>query len=372
METMRLQVIRWPDPMFMVNELPIIPPMLSGSMWGVEQELPFRKRIGWQQRVAELKAMAMGSDWKTMRLRMEMEIRLAYTMLWSVQEETALFLAWQQQLKTLEEALLASYETGMMPQQQVLKLQVERHMLGLKLERLQEEKAEAMGMILSILNRPSPEGLQGRYTLDAIPWQHENPDSLYLHALRLKPEGERIRLEQSRIQVQGNLERSMAWPMISVKLMAQKAAPIDHGGGHVEVPTDMLMLGVSFKIPIDRTRIQAAIEENRLRERQSEWAYQSFQSDLRAKIQALYAQWQAQRAQWMLLHQTLIPLAQTAYDAALATYSTGKTDVMNLMEPQEMLFELRMERIETEMRMAQTSAKLLQEIGFSPAINPEP
>jgi outer membrane protein TolC len=359
----RRQVTALPDPMFSVQYQPY--PILTAygtqrTQWRVEQQVPYPGKLGLQGRisgysaeVAELEAEALAQD-------LILQVKLAYYTLYQVQEQEWLVARFQGQLREFEAVAVVRYEVGTGMQQAILKAQLERNSLAVRRQRLAEQRSAALEALARLLNRPDTAWVSGFVVVPA-PSVPPAGGALVREALRQRPEAEALRRAREQADERVALARKAFWPDLTLSLtyfdIAAAEAPPTAGG------RDAFMVGAGLRLPLGRGRLNAHLEETRLKRRRVEARYEALEVDIVTRVEGLLARLERQRHQLDLFRLTLLPQAQFTLEATLSAYTNGSIGFLDLLDAERMLFTLNMEDVETHVRYLQTTAQLARVLG---------
>lgn len=364
--TRRRQVSALPDPMVMVAYQPF--PVLTArgtqrTQWRVEQKIPYPGKLGLQGDIAALSADISGFETETFAQDLAFQLKQAYYELYRVQQQEALIHAFQDRLRDFEVAAATQYEVGRGMQQAILKAQLERNTLSKRALDLARQRRTVTEMLARLLDRPvaaEPEGgLQ--ITPPLVPALDEN--TLFRIALQKRPEADALDVAAQRADTQVALARKQFLPDFGVSVTYFDI-------GAAEVPPsatgrDALALGVSVKVPLQRGRLRARLEESRLRRRQVEARREALETAFQTQIADLMSRLRQEQAQLDLFQDVLLHQAETTLAATLSAYTTGRTDFLNLLDAERMLFTLRTGYEDTLARYLKTTAALERALGVT-------
>ena len=128
---------------------------------------------------------------------------------------------------------------------------------------------------------------------------------------------------------------------------------------------DALAVSLGIKVPLWRGKLNAQVDEAQIEARRAETQLEALALDIRTQLADLQQQRQRQQRQLTLLRDTLIPQAETALEATLNAYSTGRTDFLDLLDAERTLFQLQMESEATYARFLKTTAALERTLGVT-------
>lgn len=362
--TRQAQASALPDPTAGISYQPY--PMVTArgtqrSQWQLQQQIPFPGKRSLRGEIAGLGAEAAASEADAFTQDLAAEVKEAYYELYRVQEQSELIQQFREELEEFEEAAATQYEVGTGTQQAILKAQVERGRLEVRLDQLEEERRSVQQKLARLLDRPDLEGLIGAVRV-APPEDVEAQDLVEI-ALRQRPEVEALHRTQERAERQEALARRAFWPdfTLGVSYTDIQAADL--------MPTmtgrDAVSFSIGIKMPLWQGKQRAQLEEARLEERRAEVQLDALELEIRTWVDDLQYQLRRQQDQLTRLEETLIPQAETARDASLSAYSADRTDFLNLLDAERTLFQLQMDYEDTYARYLKTTASLERTLGVT-------
>lgn len=331
------------------------------SQWQIQQQIPFPGKRHLRGEVARLTADVAASEAEAFAEDLAYQVKTAYYTLYRVQEQTRLIRQFQEDLAGFEESAATQYEVGRGPQQAILKAQVERGRLEVRIEQLEEARAAAQQTLARLLDRPDLDAAV-RPVRWAPPDVAAAPDWVEV-ALQERPEAEALRRTRQRADRQQALARRSLWPDLTVGLRYIDIQPADLG------PTmtgrDALVLSFGVNVPLWRDKQRAQVEEAKLEARRAETQLEALRLEIQTRLKTLRQQLQRQQRQLALLQDRLIPQAQTALEASLSSYSTGQTDFLDVLDAERTLFQLQMDYEATYARYLTTMAAVERTLGVT-------
>ena len=357
------QVSAWPDPVVGVAVQPY--PILTArgaqrTQVRVEQRLPVPGTRSMREESAALQADAAGRVADATADEVALRVRQAFYDLYRAQEEARLVERFRERLRDFEEVATTRYEVGEGSQPSILKAQIERSRLAVRLEQIREEEASARQTLARLMGQAI-----GDAPAELRRGTAASPDPAPLDTARVldelgerKPEIRARQRELARAGVQVDLARRSTWPSVTVSAtyfdVADRPAPPTADG------RDALAIGVGVKIPLDRSRLRGEVDEAEARRRQAQVQLTDARLQARSQAQDLLDRLRSQDRQLDLIRETLIPQAQTTVESTLSAYSAGRTDFLDLLDAERTLFQLQLDRIRTETRRLNTRAALIR------------
>ena len=364
--TRQAQVAAWPDPTVGVTYQPL--PVLTArgaqrTQWRVEQAIPYPGKLRLQGTIADLSADVASHEADVLAANLALEAKQAYYELYRAQQTEALIRDFQDELRSFEEAAAVRYEVGAGTQQAILKAQLEKNQLAQRLIDLQARRRRAAGKLARLTNQP---GSVRAFQTTAL----ARPELPQLEAARLlavateeRPEVAALEVADERTTRQVELAEKQFWPDFGLSLTYFDIADTD-------VPPsatgrDAVGVGVSVKVPLQRGRLRAQLEEARLRQAQVEVRQEALQTELQTQIENLLYALEQEAQTLDLYNETLLPQAATTVEAALSAYTTGRTDFLSLLDAERTLFALRTGYEDAFFRYLETSARLERALGVA-------
>lgn len=351
------QVTSLDDPMLGVT--------LAPGAWGssslnggfrveMSQKYPWYEKRALRGQGASAEASAASHDLDDMRLQLVESARTAFADYYLVSRSLEVNAESLQLLEEFQANAKTRYQSGLVPQQDLLQADVE---IGRQRERqltLRRTLQVAIARINTLVHLPPetplpppPEHLGSLMNL---------PDVAQLRALALnhRPDlhalADRIRADEAALGV------AQAEYVPDVELMAAYDAIWQEKALRPQV-------AVRLNLPVRTERRCAAVAEARARlaQRQAELARQLDQVSF--QVQESWEQVHESEQTVRLYRDTILPAAQTNVRAAQSAYVAGKTPFLSLLEAQRSLVELRDRAFMAEADLYRRQATLMRIIG---------
>ncbi len=358
------QVSALPDPSVMIGYQPY--PLLTArgaqrSQWRIEQMVPYPGKLGLQGTIADLSAEVAGFEADTFEEDLLFEAKQAYYELYRVQQQEQLILAFQDRLENFEEAAAAQYEVGSGMQQAILKAQLEKNTLARVQLELAERRRTAAETLARLLNRPTSDAFMTGIRVEAPPIPRLDEDALLEIARRERPEADALDAAARRADARIALARKQFMPDFGLNITWFDI-------GNTDVPTtatgrDAIAIGATINVPIQRGDLRARLEETRVRRIQVEARQEALETSFRTQIADLVSRLRGEAQQLALYREALIPQAETTLQATLSAYTTGRTDFLDLLDAERMLFSLGTGYEDTFARYLKMTAALERALG---------
>ncbi|MEX2111186.1 MAG: TolC family protein [Gemmatimonadaceae bacterium] len=384
----------WPDPMLMagIENLPLgsmksapshlAEPSVPGDamtmkMIGVEQTIPFPGKPSLRRRIAEREVDAALAVVEMSVLEIIRDVKRSYFELAYIDQALGIVNRSQAVLGDIVRVAEVQYASGASGQQDVLKARVEAARLGEIASALFEQRRAAVAELNALLDRTS-----------ATPIDAKIPDRITEAAIDRDPTTIRFvtqtlgsRTANSPFPslealqdaaVRGNYaikerEAMIAAQSARVELARKASRPdIDFSlqYGQRDQRPDMISAVVSIPLPVHKRSRQ----DQELAEARSELA--AMQSDLRAtankvrsEVARMVSDLERNRTQLALYTKAILPQGQAAVTSSLASYQSGKADLLAVLDNQSTLFAYETAYYRALTDFARTLADLEQIVG---------
>lgn len=358
------QVSALPDPFVRIAYQPF--PLLTAhgaqrNQWSIEQEIPYPGKLGLHASIADLTAKIKGFETATLEEDLLLQIKQSYFRLYRIQNQELRILAFKDRLQNFEEIAATQYEVGTGVQQAILKTQLEKNVLSrLQLE-LSIERRTATESLVRLLNRPISTESKVTVTVEAPPHIQFDAINLLEVALNQRPEVNALNMAAKRADQEIALARKQFRPDFRFGITYFDIARTD------VPPTatgrDALGIAATIHVPLQRNRLQAQLKEARVRRNHVHARQEALNTFLATQVADLMHQLHEEARQLELFKEGLIPQAETALQATLSSYTTGRTDFLDLLDSERTLFSLNMSYDNTFARYLQVAAALERALG---------
>lgn len=299
------------------------------SQWRIQQAIPTPGSRSLRRDIARLDARGRAAETQTVEQAIAADLHGTVYSLYRIQEHIRLIERFQSDLEQFETVALAQYEAGTEGQPAVLKAQIERQRLDLRLEQLRADYAAALNRLANLTGEPS---------LDRMSLPVARPEAPPLpspSASANRPEIDALRADIEKAERRTDLARKQRWPSFSIGLQYFDIASTAVGDGR-----DALAVSAGVSIPLWQGATDAKVTEARIDRQRASTDLDAFELEVRTRSQALRERLIRQQSQLQQLRATLIPKADMAVESALSSYQTGRADFLDLLDAQRTLFQL--------------------------------
>ncbi|MYD18677.1 MAG: TolC family protein [Rhodothermaceae bacterium] len=362
--TRSAQISALPDPSVTIAYRPV--PILTArgtirSQWSIEQEIPYPGKLGLQGSIADLTAEIKRFATADLEEALLLQVKQSYIELYRIQQQELRILAFTDRLRNFEEAAATRYEVGAGVQQAILKTQLEKNSLSrLQLE-LSIERRTATEALARLLNRPVSAESRVAVTVEAPSHVEFDAIDLLEVALSQRPEINALGTAAKRADKEIELARKQFKPNLRFGITYFDV-------GRADVPPtasgrDALGINATISIPLQRNRLRAQLEEARVRRSHVHVRQEAITTSIATQVADLMHQLRGEARQLELFEEALIPQAETALQATLNSYATGRTDFLDLLDSERTLFSLGMSFDNTLARYLRAAAALERALG---------
>ena len=351
---------------------------MTMKMIGVSQTIPFPGKVSLRRQAAEREVDAAKANLDASRQAVTRDVRTSFFELAYIDRALTIIERDRSVLGDLIQVTEAHYASGTGGQQDVLKARVEAARLGESASALLEERRATSAELNATLNRDDttsiptaviPERIAqaaiaadptrvrfAAQTLGARTMDSPFPPLAELQDLAVR-QNPTLRENEANIAAQAarvDLARKGSKPDFDLSLQY----------GQRNRRPDMITAEVSIPLPIHKRSRQ----DEELAEARAELA--AMQSDRRAKINSvrarvarLVSELERGRTQLAIYAKAILPQGSAAATAALASYQSGKTDLLTVLDHQDTVFTYEMEYYRSLSDFAKNLADLEQVVG---------
>ncbi len=327
---------------------------------GVSQQLPFWGKRALKGEVAEKEAESYRWTLEERRLELARMVKETYYQIYFVDRSLAIV---DRNIRIFDDFITLAqtrYAVGQGVQQDVFKAQVERSkMLDMRIT-LEQQRTSLEASLNALLYRPAgtPVGRIADVEIEPIP--------MTAGQLAALADDNRPLLKSGRVLVEKagaglKLAKKEFLPDFNVAFEYMQRDPAMGSDG-----ADMYSLGVTFNLPLQRSRRQAAIAESNAEARMAAEELNSLKNTIRAGISDLLAQMDRRRKLADLYRTGIIPQARQSLESAVIGYRVNKVDFLSLLDSRVTLFQYEREYFDSiadyQMRKAQLEALVGKEL----------
>ena len=342
------QVSALPDPMIEVRQ-DIRPPETrvgpQGVMLSISQQFPWFGKLDERAKVAAKEADVQREIHETQRVEIVRQVKLAYYDLGFLDRAIEINNEEQALLEHFETLARAQYSLGTGLQQAVVKLQAEITLLRNRLELFEQQRVDAEAALNTLLDQP-PETPIPLVVFDPVPAGAIELEPLYELGRRQRPELKAAFLEIEKNEKRIHSARKEFWPDVTLAAgYVNVGKRMDPAGIQMPPPDngkDIYNVTVSLNLPIRRRKYNAAVMEATEDFLASREGYRNTANGVEAAIRGVASRLRTLEGQISLFEKLLVPQADQALRSSEAAYSTGSLGVLDLLDSERTLLEVRL------------------------------
>lgn len=342
------QVEALPDPMFSFTQAirsveTRVGPQRNTVM--LTQAFPWFGTLGLREKVAVQSAAAEYHRYVASQREVIARVKQAFYNLAYIDMALAITEDEESLLEHYEELAQVRFSTGQGLQQGVIRLQAEITRVVNRLEILVQQRETLVGRLNTLRDRP-PEGLVARVRDLTLPEVALELDQLYtlgdIHRPELQAGTAMIERSERAIALAGKA----FWPSFTVGVGFQSIGKRSDPAGILVPPPDNgknpLSLSVGLTIPLQRGKYRAGVEQASEELVSQREGYANTRNDMEFAIRDAVVRVETLRAQIDLFEQVLIPQTEETLAATEAAYETGQLGVLDLLDSERMLLDVRL------------------------------
>lgn len=318
----------------------LLPSRVGSTRYALMQELPWPGKRGLKREAAESLSDAanwrVSGSWREQRSR----IKSTFAQLYFLQDIERLTQEILGTTNRLEQISSARYAAGLVPQQDVIRAQLEQTALREMLVVLDGERQQLQGRMNALLGRAIDAPLLPPQHIWSLP-PHEDQIFSDLRA-RVRKNNPLLQAETSQISA-AEKNRDLAYrnrfPDFNVGI-----APIQYGNAIREWE-----LMVEFNIPLQQGSRRALERESEAMLSAAQTRRDAITNQILASLQENVIALESDRRSLTLIKSNRIPQSELSFHSALVGYENGKLDFATLLEAQTQLRQARLAQIQTEM-----------------------
>jgi len=334
-----------PDPEAIIAGYVKTPETRVGPVLGhisLIQRFPWFGRRGLQAEAETHAASAAGESYRARRLEIYTEARVLYYETAFLDRFAALARIDRDTLSHFEEVARARYSSGVGLQQDAIRIQAEITRVETKLLDIAERRASAAASLNALRNRADETELPPLDLPDQLDFDLDIA-SLKRTASERRAEIAAAAAETARTASRVELARKEGRPDLTFSLSYSVVDPRNDAAGRLLPPEDngkdTLGLAVGFRLPIQRRRISAGINEALEQQRSAESRQRETLVRINRDVEDLATRIPLIREQLELLEDVLVRQSEESLRSAEAAYGAGSLNALDLLDAERVLIE---------------------------------
>jgi len=324
-------------------------------MLSVEQMFPLFGKLPLKGKIAVVESQMAAAEYKNKELEVTSDVKNAYYDLFMNYKETQLKEQSLDLLEGIANTARAKYSTGIVTQEELFKLNLEIAKLSNEIQNLKEARRAKETRLNTLLNR-NPEASMGAPQLDESINFNADAESFYRLTIENKPELLLFSYAIEKNRFAKSLAQRGLFPDMLAGIVQRGIASGGLG------PWDLMM---SFSVPLwFWTKQKYEIKEAVANLEGAEAAYHAMKNKALAETRRLIANVEMAKNKINLYKTNMIPILESSISVSLASFASGKSDFMMLLDSQRMLVETKMEYYKALVEYNMNLADLERQVGM--------
>ncbi len=341
------QVTALPDPMLGLTQHVRSPETRVGpqtTVVSLSQRFPWFGKLSDQGKVAAKEAAALAELHKASKLEVVRQVKLAYYDLSYIDRAITITREDELLLRHYEQLAQARYSQGVGLQQGIVKLQAEITRDLNRLTILKRQRVDAEAVLNTLRDHPA-ESPVALVEFPQRPRVQLNLSRLYASGRSARPEVKAAFLDIELNEKRIHLAKRQYWPDFTLGASWGNVLSRNDEFGFLSPPEnngkDVYSLTVGVNIPLFRDKYDAGVREAAEGFSAARQAYRNTVNKVELSIRSLGFRIQTIQEQIDLFERALIPQAEQALRSTEAAYSTGTVGVIDLLDGERVLLEVR-------------------------------
>ena len=363
------EVSALPDPMLSVTQHLRTPetrvgPQTSGI--SVSQRIPWFGKLSDQGKVAAKQAAAREEMVGARRAEVVRQVKLAYYDLAYLDQAIAITAEEEELLRHYESLAQARYSQGVGLQQAVVKLQAEITRVRFRRQELLRKRFDAETALNALRDQPVHASIPAVGPVDR-PVVKVDREQLQQIARTGRPEVKAALLRMESDEDSVRLARRQYWPDVVVGAAWGRIGDRQDLAGRMQPPSrngkDVFSVTVGVNIPLYRSKYDAGVQAASARHSAAREAYRNAVNDVGVAVRSAGFALRMIEEQIALFRRALLPQAEQALRSTEEAYSTGTTGVLELLDSEEILLDVRLGLARLQTDYMKTLAEMERAVG---------
>lgn len=335
----------------------LLPGRVGSTKYTLMQTLPFWGKRDLKREVARAEAESAQSRVQAAWSELAARIKTAFAEYFYTVEAARLVRQMLDLVEGLEKTAQARYANGLVPQQDVIRAQVERSRLKVELIAQEAERRRVEARINGLLARPADAPLAEPESLRPLPPAVRlDPAALNDRLLGRNPD---LAAEEARLRAASS-QKELVW--------RNRYPDFTLGVSPIQTRNRVneWEVMVEFNLPLQQASRRSQEREAQTMIEAARARREALASQALAALARELAGLEAARRTESLLAGTLLPQAELTFQSAIAAYENGRVDFATLLDAQREIRRVRQERLkaqlDAQMRLAEIERLLGEEL----------
>ncbi len=342
------QVSALPDPMLSLTQYLRTPETRVGPQTtaiSLSQKLPWFGKLSDSEKIAAKEAAGYRYLYEANKAEVVRKLKLAYYSLAYIDRALDITREDLSVLEHYETLARARYEQGVGLQQGVVKLQAEITRDRNRLEELGKQRVDLESALNSLRDFPADSPVD-KVFLTGISEVRIDRDELYRIGRDNRPEIQAALLQIEKNEKRIQLARKNYWPDFTIGAGFTNVNGRSDPAGIMNPPDqngkNIFSFSIGVNLPIQRRKYDAAVAEATEDKIASREGYRDAVNAMEVSIRSIGFRIETLERQTSLFASTLLPQAEQALRSTEAAYSTGEVGVLDLLDSERLLLDVRL------------------------------
>ena len=358
-----------PDPTLSVTRHLRRPETRVGPQTGgisVSQAFPWFGKLSDRTRVSQAQAAERAEMVRARRAEVVRQVKRAYYDVAYLDRAIAITAEEEELLRHYESLAQARYSQGIGLQQAVVKLQAEITRVRSRRQEILRDRVHAEATLNALRDQPVHRRISPVGPVD-LPVAAVDGERLQGIARTDRPEVRAALLRAESEDESVRLARRQYWPDIVVGAAWGSVGDRRDAEGRMQPPPengrDVYSVSVGISIPLYRSKYDAGVRAASARHSAAKEAYRHVVNDVDAAVRSAGFALTMLEEQISLFTRALLPQAEQALRSTEEAYSAGTTGVLELLDSEEVLLDVRLGLARLETDYMKTLAEMERAIG---------
>lgn len=350
------QVRSLPDPMLGVTQFARTPETRVGpqtTVLSLSQKFPWFGKLSDQGKLAAKDAGVLSELHQAHRAEVIQQVKLAYYDLAYIDRAIVITNEDEQLLGHYETLAQARYSQGVGLQQAVIKLQAEITRDRNRLQVLKRQRVDSEAALNTVRDQPAGTPVAPIERLSPLDVEIDL-DALYAIGRDARPEVKAAFLEIEKHEKRIHLAKRQYWPDLTLGASWTNLNGRHDRAGRLSPPEDngkdIYSVVAGVNLPIFRRKYDAGVQEATETFGAAREAYRDVVNEVGLSVRSVGFRIQTIEEQLALFEKALLPQAEQALRSTETAYASGTTGVLDLLDGERTLLEVRLglARLETD------------------------
>ncbi|MBI5021749.1 MAG: TolC family protein [Ignavibacteriales bacterium] len=320
------------------------------------QMVPFPTKLGTQKDLSVIQKRFSQSDQLEKVNEVLAKLKSTYVELWFIQQNIAIAQENSRLMKQFLSIAQTKYTAGQVPQQDILKAQIEISMIGNEQISFRQKELSMKAMMMSLLNRDTKDTISIAVIPSEVSFSMDL-DSVLSFALHNRPMiiKDSLMIDESKTMLSMAKQEYLPDFKFGIERMTEPMGSFT--GWSVSA-------GITLPFaPWTLGKASTRVDEANAAIIKSNASYTSTRNMVASNVKDLYYKASGAKKQLDIFNSEILPQAKQSVQASLTAYQTGTTDFLMLIDAYRTLVNLSKEYFMTRMQFEQAIAELEREAG---------